>query len=252
MCSGDLRSSLQGHRVTDKRGWSGSSFHHVWTFITQTKGLVQMLFHSFTPRLEKRSLWYLCVNMTGNVNDLWLGYTRLSFRTIKMYDVAPNLAEAQIRWAASTFGWTGVFSLYCWKYILSLQDIPSIHEKNVFFLDFYKKKGTIFNWSVIHEWVSSRKGPKHAFHTIYTIYTLFIQNYLEPNWNKKKKKSICKNWKMTFIERQWSNMDLVLFIFEFAIGSNEIIDILQLSCSNCSWICLTLRRNLFLLINCLV
>lgn len=94
MCSGDLRSSLQGHRVTDKRGWSGSSFHHVWTFITQTKGLVQMLFHSFTPRLEKRSLWYLCVNMTGNVNDLWLGYTRFSFRTIKMYDVAPKPGQS--------------------------------------------------------------------------------------------------------------------------------------------------------------
>lgn len=45
--SGDLWSSTQGHRVIDKRWWSGFSFHYVWTLITQIKGRVQMLFHSF-------------------------------------------------------------------------------------------------------------------------------------------------------------------------------------------------------------
>lgn len=142
---------LQGHRVTDKRGWSGSSFHQVWTFITQTKGLVQMLFHSFTP--EKISLWYHYQHFDINVNDLWLGYSGLDFhlKRLRCMRCHKNLAKARIRWAASpfaTWGRPGFFSLYCWKYILSLHDIPSIHSKKPILFGFFTKNVTIYLISV--------------------------------------------------------------------------------------------------------
>lgn len=82
MSSGDVWSSLQGHPVRDKRGRSGSSVHHVWTVTTRQKEPFRC---SFMASLQK-SLWCLWVNMRVNVNDLWLGYTRRSFKTMKTCD----------------------------------------------------------------------------------------------------------------------------------------------------------------------